>query len=69
VPIPATVAIAGVATAVKGPQRTVSCLNYATRIASESSFSKVYKRFVDHEWIKIQSDLEINVPSAVTGQQ
>jgi hypothetical protein len=35
-------------------------------MASKSSFSKVQKRFVDHEWIKIQSDLEINVPSAVT---
>jgi hypothetical protein len=38
-------------------------------MASQSSFSKVQKRFVDREWIKIQSDLEINVPSAVTGQQ
>ena len=38
-------------------------------MASESSFSKGWKQFVDHEWIKIQSDLEINVPSAVTGQQ
>src|SRR5277367_3129309 len=27
-------------------------------MASESSFSKAWKRFVDHEWIKIQCDLK-----------